>query len=80
MADSYDNALAEAVNATFKEELIHRRTWRTRTDVEIEVAAWVGWYNHHRIHRIHRALGDIPPAEYEANHYASIKAAVPDQS
>ena len=77
VADSYDNALAEAVNATFKEELIHRRTWRTRTDVEIEAAAWVGWYNHHRIHR---ALGDIPPAEYEANHYASIKAAVPDRS
>ncbi len=40
--------------------------------MEIEVAAWVGWRNRHRIHR---ALGDIPPAEYEANHYASIKAA-----
>jgi len=77
VADSYDNALAESVNATFKEELIHRRAWKTRTDVEIEVAAWVGWYNHHRIHR---ALGDIPPAEYETNHYASIKAAVPDRS
>ncbi len=77
VADSYDNSLAESVNATFKEELIHRRAWRTRTDVEIETAAWVGWYNHHRIHR---ALGDIPPAEYEINHYASIKAAVPDRS
>ena len=71
VADSYDNALAESVNATFKEELIHRRAWKTRTDVEIQVAAWVGWYNHHRIHG---ALGDIPPAEYETNHYASIKA------
>lgn len=72
VADSYDNALAESVNATFKEELIHRKTWRTRTEVELAVAAWVGWYNHHRIHR---TLGDIPPAEYEANHYASIKTA-----
>ena len=71
VADSYDNALAESVNATFKEELIHRRAWKTRTDVEIQVAAWVGWYNHHRIHG---ALGDIPPAEHETNHYASIKA------
>ena len=61
-----------------EEALIHRRAWRTRTDVEIEVAARVGWYNHH--HRIYRALGDIPPAEYETNHYASIKAAVPDRS
>jgi putative transposase len=72
VADSYDNALAESVNATFKEELIHRKTWRTRTEVELAVAAWVGWYNHHRIHQ---TLGDIPPAEYEANHYASIKTA-----
>ena len=56
------NALAESVNATFKEELIHRKAWRTRTDMEIEVAAWVGWHNHHRIHR---TLGDIAPAEYE---------------
>lgn len=72
MADSYDNALAESVNATFKEELIHRKTWKTRTEVELAVAAWVGWYNHHRIHQ---TLGDIPPAEYEADHYASIKTA-----
>jgi putative transposase len=42
--------------------------------VEIEVSGWIDWYNHHRIHRIHRALGDIPPAEYETNPYASIKA------
>ncbi|HTJ69905.1 MAG TPA: integrase core domain-containing protein [Actinospica sp.] len=69
-----DNALAESVNATFKEELIHRKAWRTRTEVEIEVSGWIDWYNHHRIHRIHRALGDIPPAEYETNPYASIKA------
>jgi transposase InsO family protein len=45
--------------------------WKTRTDAEIAVAGWVSWYNHHRIHR---ALGDIPPAQYETNHYASIKA------
>jgi putative transposase len=34
----------------FKEELVHRKPWRTRTEVELAVAAWVGWYNHHRIH------------------------------
>jgi transposase InsO family protein len=72
VADSYDNALAESVNATFKEELIYRKTWKTRTEVELAVAAWVGWYNHHRIHQ---TLGDVPPTEYEADHYASIKTA-----
>jgi transposase InsO family protein len=74
VADSYDNALAEAVNATFKEELIHRKTWKTRIEVELAVAAWVGWYNHHRIHG---SLGDVPPDEYETTYYASIKTAQP---
>jgi len=69
VADAYDNALAESINATFKEELIHRKTWKTRSEVELAVAAWVGWYNHHRIHA---SLGDIPPAEYEADHYSAI--------
>ena len=50
---------------------IRDTAWKTRTDVEIAIAAWAGCYNHHRIDR---ALGDIPPAEYETNHYASIKA------
>ena len=35
----YHNALAESVNATFKEELVHRPAWKTRIEVEIEVAA-----------------------------------------
>lgn len=37
VADSYDNAMAEALNATFKTELIHRRTWRTRGQVEYAI-------------------------------------------
>jgi putative transposase len=27
---------------------------------------WVAWFNHDRLFE---ALGDIPPAEYEADHY-----------
>jgi putative transposase len=42
--------------------------------VELATSAWVGWYNHHRIHG---SLGDIPPDEYEAIYYASIKKAQP---
>jgi transposase InsO family protein len=70
VADSYDNAMAEALNGTFKAELIHRQTWRTRDQVEYAVVEWVGWYNHRRLHS---AIGNIPPAEYEDNHYRSIK-------
>lgn len=62
--DSYDNALAEAVNAAYKSELINRdKPWRSVDDVELATAAWVAWYNQERLHE---ALGYVPPAEYEA--------------
>jgi transposase InsO family protein len=65
--DSYDNALAETVNGLYKTELIYRRgPWRTRGQVELATAAWVDWWNHHRLHR---AVGDVPPAEYEADYH-----------
>lgn len=74
VADSYDNAMAEALNGTFKAELIHRRTWRTRDQVELAVVEWVSWYNHQRLHS---AIGNIPPVEYEANYYRSLNAPAP---
>lgn len=62
--DSYDNALAEAVNAAYKTELIHRgKPWRGVDEVELATAQWVAWYNQQRLHE---ALGYVPPAEYEA--------------
>lgn len=62
--DSYDNALAEAVNAAYKTELINRgKPWRGVDDVELATAQWVAWYNQERLHE---ALGYVPPAEYEA--------------
>jgi transposase InsO family protein len=62
--DSYDNALAEAVNAAYKTEVINRgKPWRSIDDVELATAEWVAWYNQERLHE---ALGYVPPAEYEA--------------
>jgi putative transposase len=62
--DSYDNALAEAVNAAYKTELINRgKPWRSVDDVELATAQWVFWYNEERLHE---TLGYVPPAEYEA--------------
>jgi putative transposase len=69
VADSYDNAMAEALNGTFKAELIDRQTWRDRDQVERAVVRWVGWYNHTRLHG---EIGHIPPAEYEAIYYSPI--------
>jgi putative transposase len=65
--DSFDNALAEAVNGLDKTELIGRRgPWRTAGQVELETAGWVRWWNHDRLHG---ALGHIPPIEHEALYY-----------
>jgi putative transposase len=62
--DSYDNALAESVNALYKAELIRRRApWRTVDDVELATLEWVDWYN---TRRLHGACDNLPPAEYEA--------------
>jgi putative transposase len=65
--DSYDNALAETTIGLFKTEVIERRgPWRTLTQVEAALAAWVDWYNHRRLHS---ACQDIPPVEYEQHFY-----------
>ncbi|MGI8623046.1 MAG: transposase, partial [Solirubrobacteraceae bacterium] len=63
--DAYDNAMAESFVDTFKTELIADRVWRTRTQLELAIVAWVGWYN---ARRLHEALGDIPPVEFELEH------------
>ena len=73
IADSYDNALAEAVNGLYKSELIRSQgPWRTVDDVELATLAWVHWFN---TTRLHGTLGDIPPAEFEAVHYAQLAPA-----
>jgi putative transposase len=65
--DSYDNALAEAVNSLYKAELIGPRgPWRTAEQVELATLAWVQWWNQQRLHG---ALDHIPPAEHEARSY-----------
>ena len=61
--DAYDNAMAESFVDSFKTELIRDRVWQTRTQLELAVVEWVGWYNHDRLHS---ALNHIPPTEFEA--------------
>jgi transposase InsO family protein len=67
VGDSFDNAMAETINGLYKTEVIYRRgPWRGLDDVEYATLEWVDWFNHRRILE---PIGDIPPAEYEANHY-----------
>ncbi len=76
--DSYDNAMAEALNSLFKAECIRNPImrpiggWKNVADVEIAVAEYVDWFNHRRLHG---ELGLVPPAEYETTYWA----AQPDQ-
>jgi putative transposase len=53
--DSYDNALAEAVNGLYKAELIRKNgPWRSLEQVELATAEWVDWWNQRRLHGRYR--------------------------
>jgi putative transposase len=62
VGDAYDNALAESFVDSFKTELIADRVWRTRSQLELAVVEYIGWFNDSRLHQ---ALGDRPPSEFE---------------
>ena len=65
--DAYDNALAESVIGLYKTEVIQRKgPWRTLEAVEFATLTWVDWFN---TRRLLGPLGDIPPAEFEAQYY-----------
>ena len=72
--DSYDNAMAEALNSLFKAECIRNPVmrskggWKSVSDVELAVAEYVDWFNHRRLHG---EIGLVPPAEFEAIHWAA---------
>lgn len=65
VGDAYDNAMAEAWVATYKTELVDGRPYPSFEHAEHAALSWIGFYN---TERLHEALGDIPPAEYEALH------------
>jgi putative transposase len=73
VGDSYDNALAETINGLYKAEVIHRRSWRNLEAVELATLDWVDWFNHRRLLG---PIGNIPPAEAEAQYYRQ-QAALP---
>lgn len=78
VGDSYDNALAESMNGLYKTELIRRRgPWRNADHLEIETLAYIEWFNHRRLHG---ELGQVPPAEHEADYYDRHRAITTDQT
>ena len=61
--DSYDNAMAEALNSVYKGELIDRHDWEGLVEVMAATSSWVGWYNSRRLHS---GIGYRPPHEARA--------------
>jgi putative transposase len=60
--------MAESTIGLFKTELINRQgPWRRPEQVEIATLEYFDWWNNRRLHT---EIGDIPPAEKEANYYA----------
>jgi putative transposase len=69
VADAFDNAMAESFFATLKEELVYRRSWPTRHELEMEVFSYIeGFYNPRRRHS---RLGNLSPAIYERLHHST---------
>ena len=53
--------------STFKTEVIGRRgSWGHLQEVEYATLVWVDWFNHRRLLE---AIGDVPPAEFEAEYH-----------
>ena len=63
VGDSYDNALAEAINSLYKSELIRgpgQGPWKTVDDVELATLGWVTWFNNERLSPgVVRVLQDV---------------------
>ena len=65
----WDNAVAEAVFASLKKELVHRYYWPERVDARHAIVAWIeGWYN---ARRLHSSIGYRTPIEAEDDWSAS---------
>lgn len=68
--DSYDNALAEALNSLFKAELIRNKgPWYGIDDVEYATAEWVHWFN---TFRPHSGIGNATPRAFRTEHPADL--------
>jgi putative transposase len=71
VGDSHDKALTETINGLFKADVIHRRgPWRSFEAVEYATLEWVDWFNNRRLLE---PIGNIPPAQAEANFHAALE-------
>lgn len=76
VGDSYDNALAESVNADYKNELVDYGTrYPGMAELSLATAEWVAWYNRERPNT---HCCDLTPDRAEELHYAQIQPRQPE--
>jgi putative transposase len=68
----YDNAPMESFWGTLKNELVHHRQYRTRSEAIQEITEYIEiFYNRYRRHsRRHSRLGYLSPATFNQQFYA----------
>jgi putative transposase len=70
--DAYDNAVAETFFATLKKELVNRRSWPSRLELQSAVFEYIeAFYNRQRRHS---TLGMLSPADYEQLRLSSLRS------
>ena len=68
--DAYDNAVAETFFATLKKELVNRRSWPSRHELQLAVFEYIeAFYNRQRRHS---TLGMRSPVTYEQLHLSPL--------
>jgi putative transposase len=67
--DCYDNAVCESFHASLANELLRRRSFRTKQEERTAIFDWIeAWYNRERRHS---RLGYRSPERYERDHERS---------
>jgi hypothetical protein len=61
--DCFDNAVLESFHASLKKDLIHRRSWPTKTEARTAVFDYIEAFYNRR--RRHSTLGMVSPVAYE---------------
>ena len=75
VGDTFDNAMAERVEATLECELKDQRVWRTHVEARQVNLTWIeSWYNPKRRHS---SLGQISPIEFECRHALADQSGFP---
>lgn len=63
--DALEQALHDRKPSEHDGLIHHSDRGATKQAVELATLEWVSWFNHHRLMR---PLGNVPPAEFEANY------------